>query len=112
MKVLYFAWSDGYIQSMTLTETNWMNEALCRSSSTENIGCNWFADADTIACKRAITVCKECPVANQCLQAALDNEESFGVWGGMTPAQRHALSMGVSREQALRIQRTYSRHNY
>lgn len=41
--------------------------------------------------------CARCPVRRQCLSTALQMEQSsstkyrFGVWGGLTPAQRHSL---------------------
>lgn len=40
---------------------------------------------------KALAVCKECPVIEQCLQFALDTEEYYGVWGGTTPEQRIAI---------------------
>ena len=39
--------------------------------------------ADTPAdLERAKTLCAECPIRRQCLTAALDREEPWGVWGG------------------------------
>ena len=39
----------------------------------------------------AITVCRTCPVVDECLQHALDERETEGVWGGTTPDQRKDL---------------------
>lgn len=36
-------------------------------------------------------VCRECPVALQCLADALDNRVEFGVWGGLTERERRAI---------------------
>ena len=36
-------------------------------------------------------VCAACPVAAQCLAYALEHEEPFGIWGGMTTSQRRRL---------------------
>src|SRR5690606_41129196 len=36
-------------------------------------------------------LCAACPVREACLQAALDNDERFGVWGGMTEDERAEL---------------------
>lgn len=33
-------------------------------------------------------VCAHCPVQQQCLQHALNVEEPYGVWGGLTPLER------------------------
>lgn len=32
---------------------------------------------------RAMQLCGQCPVAVQCLAAALEGRERFGVWGGV-----------------------------
>ena len=40
--------------------------------------------------QEAKAYCRRCPVANQCLFAAIRDEE-HGVWGGTTPAEREAL---------------------
>ena len=36
-------------------------------------------------------LCGDCPVRNRCLQAALDNNEQHGIWGGTTPRERRQL---------------------
>lgn len=36
-------------------------------------------------------VCARCPVADQCLRYALDNGETDGLWGGLTPTARRGL---------------------
>ena len=38
--------------------------------------------------REAKAVCAFCPVREECLRYALDNNISHGVWGGMTPNQR------------------------
>lgn len=35
-------------------------------------------------------VCRECPVARECLEFALKYDEPTGIWGGMTRKQRVA----------------------
>jgi WhiB family transcriptional regulator, redox-sensing transcriptional regulator len=37
-----------------------------------------------------IRVCERCPVKDECLSYALNNEITFGVWGGLTERQRRA----------------------
>jgi WhiB family redox-sensing transcriptional regulator len=62
-------------------------DALCRSVDPElffpEVGVMWMA-AD------AKKVCRRCEVQAVCLQWALDHDEEFGVWGGMTRNQRVA----------------------
>ncbi|MFJ7306079.1 WhiB family transcriptional regulator [Streptomyces sp. NPDC099088] len=42
--------------------------------------------------RQAKAVCAGCPVMRQCLRAALMQEEKAGVWGGMRPLERRALT--------------------
>lgn len=39
---------------------------------------------------QAKTVCAGCEVRAECLSYAMDNEEQFGVWGGLTVRERRA----------------------
>jgi WhiB family transcriptional regulator, redox-sensing transcriptional regulator len=41
----------------------------------------WFADVPA-ELERAKTLCTDCPVRRQCLTAALERAEPWGVWGG------------------------------
>lgn len=36
-------------------------------------------------------LCSLCPVKDLCLQYALDNDEPFGLWGGMSTHERRRL---------------------
>ena len=36
----------------------------------------------------AKNLCNECPIKFQCLQAALENQEAYGIWGGLSPKER------------------------
>jgi WhiB family redox-sensing transcriptional regulator len=44
--------------------------------------------------RQAKAVCAACPVRTTCLKHALDNREEYGVWGGCTEAERHAIVTG------------------
>ena len=39
----------------------------------------------------AKAICAACPVREDCLQFAIEAGELYGVWGGMTEMERHAL---------------------
>jgi WhiB family redox-sensing transcriptional regulator len=39
----------------------------------------------------AKAICRRCPVIAACLDYALASDERFGVWGGMSERERHAL---------------------
>ena len=41
----------------------------------------WFAESPADL-ERAKTLCVECPIRRECLTAALERQEPWGVWGG------------------------------
>lgn len=47
----------------------------------------FFSD-DPTEQRQAKALCFSCPVASQCLAGAMDRGEKFGIWGGMSPADR------------------------
>jgi WhiB family redox-sensing transcriptional regulator len=65
----------------------WLNDAACRNKDPEiffsELG-GHFTDA--------VRICATCPVTSQCLNHAIDNGEKYGVFGGLTPAQRLNLT--------------------
>lgn len=58
-------------------------EALCAQSDPEL----WFEERTSLA-REAMSICNQCPVMEECRQFAIDNEIDYGIWGGMTTAQR------------------------
>jgi WhiB family redox-sensing transcriptional regulator len=43
--------------------------------------------------QRAKAICAGCPVIAECLAYALDANEPWGVWGGQTVDERHAIAL-------------------
>ncbi|WP_019971282.1 WhiB family transcriptional regulator [Mycobacterium sp. 141] len=41
----------------------------------------WFAESP-VDLERAKSLCADCPIRNECLAAALERQEPWGVWGG------------------------------
>ena len=41
--------------------------------------------------KEAKSVCEGCEVKEECLSAALDGNENFGIWGGMSERERRRI---------------------
>ena len=41
--------------------------------------------------KQAKKICSSCDVTTQCLEYALDNDEQFGIWGGLSEQERRRL---------------------
>lgn len=50
--------------------------------------------------KSATQLCQGCPVQVQCLTYALENDEEFGIFGGLTPGQRRTLVRKQERKSA------------
>lgn len=44
--------------------------------------------------QKAVAICDSCPLRPGCAQYALDNDERWGTWGGMTASDRIALRRG------------------
>ncbi|MEJ6550657.1 MULTISPECIES: WhiB family transcriptional regulator [unclassified Corynebacterium] len=63
----------------------WITQAHCRNIDPEELFVRGAAQ------RKAVAICRHCPVVLQCRADALDNEVEFGVWGGMTERQRRAL---------------------
>jgi WhiB family transcriptional regulator, redox-sensing transcriptional regulator len=64
----------------------WVDRAACRDLDT-NI---WYATrGESLNLARAI--CADCPVRRACLDYAIDNHESHGVWGGTSERQRRRI---------------------
>lgn len=40
---------------------------------------------------RAKTVCQRCPVAEPCLEFAMETNQKYGIWGGLTDKERASL---------------------
>ncbi|MBB5906172.1 WhiB family redox-sensing transcriptional regulator [Actinoalloteichus hymeniacidonis] len=49
---------------------------------------------------RAKEVCQQCPVLEQCRQHALAVQEPYGIWGGLSEAERTLLIKSKSRRMA------------
>lgn len=79
---------------------DWQTYAACRNTD----GAVFFhpahergpaARAREAAAKR---ICAGCPVAGACLRHALTVREPYGVWGGLTTAERDRIARGTRRD--------------
>jgi WhiB family transcriptional regulator, redox-sensing transcriptional regulator len=48
-------------------------------------------------------VCQECAVRAECLAEALNSDERFGIWGGLTERERRAARRARSTERSLEV---------
>lgn len=66
-----------------MAERSWMDAAACA-------GVDMFPPTEPDQ-ERAARVCAGCPVADRCLEYAIENRLDDGVWGGTTEKQRRKL---------------------
>jgi len=52
---------------------------------------DWWFPKPNASTRAAKAVCRGCPVRQQCLDHALEHDERFGVWGGLTEKERSRL---------------------
>jgi WhiB family transcriptional regulator, redox-sensing transcriptional regulator len=65
---------------------SWQDDAACRGSDT-----SVFFPASEADAGAAQAICATCPVAEACLEYAIATRQPDGVWGGLTPSERHRL---------------------
>lgn len=65
---------------------NWLLRAACRRHNPEL----WFQPDESPETDRALEICAECSVIQECLEFAYRNRERYGVWGGLTAEQRRS----------------------
>lgn len=76
----------GMLQSVA-EQGDWASSALCAETDPEI-----FFPEKGQSPKLAQSVCRNCPVRQECLSHALDTHEGFGIWGGVTALKRQILS--------------------
>jgi WhiB family redox-sensing transcriptional regulator len=64
----------------------WQADALCAQTDPE-----MFFPEKGSSVKDAKRICGQCEVKNICLRYALENEERFGIWGGLSERERRKL---------------------
>jgi len=70
-----------------LEDEKWKELALCAQTDPES-----FFPEKGASARDAKTICQSCEIRDLCLDYALANGESFGVWGGLSERERHTLS--------------------
>jgi hypothetical protein len=59
----------------------------------------WFPEGQGPSYRVPRMLCERCPVRLKCLNYALENDEQFGMFGGLDPAQRNRLKRKNSPNQ-------------
>lgn len=78
--------------SMELDQRNWTEYANCK-----NLDKSLFFPSTVRELKLAKQVCSTCPVSSECLQYAVDNSLTYGVWGGLGESDREKLARDARR---------------
>ncbi|NLT26396.1 MAG: WhiB family transcriptional regulator [Microbacteriaceae bacterium] len=65
---------------------SWQADALCAQTDPEA-----FFPEKGGSTRDAKAICQTCLVRAECLQYALDNDERFGIWGGLSERERRKL---------------------
>ena len=67
-------------------DQGWQDRALCAQTDPES-----FFPEKGGSTREAKRVCRSCEVKGECLDYALENDERFGIWGGMSERERRRL---------------------
>ena len=67
-------------------ELGWQDRALCAQTDPEA-----FFPEKGGSTRDAKRVCRSCEVRAECLEYALEHDERFGIWGGMSERERRRL---------------------
>ncbi len=67
---------------------SWKDEALCAETDPEA-----FFPEKGGSTREAKRVCVGCAVRMECLEYALENDERFGIWGGLSERERRRLRL-------------------
>lgn len=65
-------------------DSSWRERAACRSKGVKD----FFGSGPT---RKSRSMCSICVVKQQCLQFALDNEITYGIWGGVDSKERRTM---------------------
>lgn len=87
-----------YDRAPTAEEIHWQLQGACRHDDPNK----WTPDPPNVELKsqEAKTIClRVCPVLDQCRAWALGHREVFGVWGGLTEADRDRILTGRRRKR-------------
>ena len=65
---------------------SWQGDALCAQTDPEA-----FFPEKGGSTREAKRICEGCEVRSECLDYALENDERFGIWGGLSERERRKL---------------------
>lgn len=83
----------GRLPAPTTEAWDWQVEAACRGMASSFFFHPWGERGPSREerVRRAKEVCASCPVVDACRRHALDVQEQYGVWGGLSEEERLVL---------------------
>src|SRR5690242_17486916 len=75
-----------FVSPVDEDELGWQDQALCAQTDPEA-----FFPEKGGSTREAKRVCRSCEVRAECLEYALEHDERFGIWGGMSERERRRL---------------------
>jgi WhiB family transcriptional regulator, redox-sensing transcriptional regulator len=74
------------IRPEDMDDLGWQDRALCAQTDPEA-----FFPEKGGSTREAKRVCRSCEVRAECLEYALENDERFGIWGGLSERERRRI---------------------
>ncbi|MDU0478859.1 WhiB family transcriptional regulator [Staphylococcus chromogenes] len=71
-------------------EQEWQDQALCAQTDPEA-----FFPEKGGSTREAKRICQACEVRDECLEFALEHDERFGIWGGLSERERRRLKKQI-----------------
>lgn len=79
---------------------DWRHRAACRDEDPELFWPVGNSGPAALQIREAKSVCRRCPVKNQCLSWALESGQDAGIWGAMSEDERRSLKRRNARTRA------------
>ena len=82
---------EGMENLLEVPQESWQENALCAQTDPEA-----FFPEKGGSTREAKRICQGCEVRDECLEYALENDERFGIWGGLSERERRRLKRTIS----------------
>ncbi|GAT02314.1 WhiB family transcriptional regulator [Mycolicibacterium fortuitum subsp. acetamidolyticum] len=83
-------------QPQSPDEEAWVGQAVCSQTDPDA-----FFPEKGGSTREAKRICQGCPAKDACLQWAIDHDERFGIWGGLSERERRRLKRGIGPDEAI-----------
>ncbi len=84
-------WADDLSGLFDAVDQDWQEQALCAQTDPEA-----FFPEKGGSTRDAKRICRACPVRDECLEFALEHDERFGIWGGLSERERRRLKLDLA----------------